>query len=257
MSPLLFRPDGLVSTVCHFNQCIVNETHDVAGAYKLNLGFYLAMEARGIVALSNAIDYIHRLAPEKPVILDGKFGDIPNTNTAYAQATFDGFEADAVTLNPYLGYKALQPFLECKNKGCFILCRTSNDGAEEFQELATPTALLYEHIASHVKNTATWNQHGNCGLVVGATAPEQLKIVRSIVGDTVPILIPGIGAQSGDLEKTVQAGMDQNHQGFLINASRSIIYASSGQDFAEAARRETVTLRNHINLYRSRKGDTQ
>jgi len=174
---------------------------------------------------------------------------------------FDYLRADAITVNPYLGGEAVQPFLECKDKGIFVLCRTSNKGAGEFQDLLISVSgefggeyihtsrqiPIYQYVAHRV--ATTWNTNGNCGLVVGATRPDELRAVRKIVDD-MPILVPGVGAQGGDVEATVKAGVDSNGQGMIINSSRGIIFASSGPDFAEAARRETMRLRDHINQYR-------
>jgi orotidine-5'-phosphate decarboxylase len=227
--------------IVDFNKAIISATYDdVVCAFKPNLAFYLKHGAEGISALEATIALSHKIAPDVPVILDGKFGDIGNTNDGYAEFAFEYLKADAVTINPYMGQVAMQTFLDYKDKGIFILCRTSNPGASEFQDLKSETAEnmklpLYQTAARNVLRH--WNANGNCGLVVGATHPEELRQVRQIVGD-MPLLIPGIGAQGGDLEQTVLTGKNSRNQGMIINAGRSVIYASSGEDFAEAARKE-------------------
>lgn len=235
-------------------------------AYKPNIAFYEAYGDQGLATLHRTIVDIHIIAPDVPVILDAKRADIGNTNVGYAEAAFDFLQADAITVHPYFGTEALQPFFDRKNKGVFVLCRTSNKGAAEFQDI--PLALsdstllkfeqllgrtirvfepnLYQYVAYRVAHK--WNGNNNCAVVVGATYPEELREVRQIVGD-MPILIPDIGTQHSDVEKTVSAGKDSRGQGMIINSS-DIIFASNGLDFAEAARRETKKLHNHINLYR-------
>ncbi len=258
-----------------FNQVVVDATHDLACAYKPNLAFYIAHGDRGLWALRDTTQHIHTIAPDVPVILDAKSMDIGNTNAGYVQMAFEYCGADAITVNPYLGMEAAQPFLDQKDKGIIVLCRTSNKGAGEFQDckvqlptlypggkheeflqfekrigyqLSETCVPLYQYVAFHVAEH--WNTNGNCALVVGATCPEELTRVRRIVGD-MPILIPGIGAQGGDVEATVKAGIDSRGQGMIINSSRGIIFASDGPDFAEAARRETEKLHNLINQYRN------
>ncbi|MBI4262043.1 orotidine-5'-phosphate decarboxylase [Candidatus Uhrbacteria bacterium] len=249
----LFRPQ-VDAMIIAFNQLIVDATHDLVCAYKPNSAFYEVHGEAGWRALRETIAYIHERAPGVPVILDAKRADIGNTNAGYAKAAFDVLKADAITVHPYLGQEALLPFLERADKGIFVLCRTSNKGAGEFQDLSIPnvaypddggrTMPLYEYIARHV--VRKWNKNRNCALVVGATYPDELREVRQIVRD-MPILIPGIGAQGGDLEATVAAGKDSHGQGMIINSSRGIIFASSGPDCAEAARRETLKLHDAIN----------
>lgn len=232
-----------------FNKQIVQATRDLVCAYKLNAAFYEALGERGILALGETIEFIIAEAPGVPIILDAKKGDIGNTNDGYARMAFDYFCADAITVHPYLGYESLEPFIKREDKGIFVLCRTSNKGAGEFQDLLVssegPYAKpLYEVVAQRV--STRWNTYGNCGLVVGATCPDELKKVREIVGDDMLILIPGIGAQGGDLEKTLEAGKNSQGQGMIINSSRGIIFASGGDDFAEAARQATEELHNSI-----------
>ena len=231
-----------------FNTQIIDTTADGACAYKMQVAYYEACGPEGIVALIETAKYAREHHPEIPLILDAKRADIGATNDAYVKAAFDVFGYDAITLHPYLGQEALKPFLDQKDKGCIVLCRTSNPGAGEFQDLTIDGEPLYRIVARRV--VSAWNTNGNCAVVVGATYPEELQEVRSIVGD-MPILIPGIGAQGGDVEKTVRAGKNSKNQGMIINSSRGIIFASKGQDFADVARRETLKLRDEINQYLS------
>jgi len=245
-------------TIENFSCVIVEATKDIVLAYKPNLAFYIAHGDVGIRVLQILIRFINDEAPEVPVILDAKFADIGNTNAGYVKFAFEYLGADAVTVNPYLGGEALRPFLDCKDKGIFILCRTSNPGAGEFQVLvsAAPGGAgyrkLHQHVACQVLND--WNKNGNCGLVVGATRPDELREIRDSVGDT-PLLIPGIGFQQKDVpleqqvKQAVDAGKDSRGKGMLFNSSRGIIFASNGRDFAEAARRETLKLGDLINQY--------
>ena len=253
--PVKKSSGGVVSNALTvFNRAIVEATHDLVCAYKPNIAFYEAHGPDGITALRDTIMDIHTLAPDVPVILDAKRADIGNTNQGYVQAAFEYFQADAITVNPYFGAEALKPFLDLKDKGIIVLCRTSNPGAGEFQGMdvsgdIVPGAYMpfYQYVAYHV--ASKWNHNNNCALVVGATCPDELRAVRQIVRD-MPLLIPGIGAQGGDVQKTVNAGQDNRGQGIIVNAARNIIFASSGDDFAEAARRETIKLRDLINQYR-------
>lgn len=234
-------------TIMAFNRAIVEETHDLVCAYKPNIAFYEAQGAEGMEALQRTISDIHAIAPDVPVIIDAKRADIGNTNAGYVDAVFGFLRADAITVHPYLGSEALQPFLSLTNKGVIVLCRTSNPGAGEFQDLSVNGEPLYRLVARQVANK--WNKNGNCALVVGATYPNELREVRRIVGD-MPILIPGIGKQGGVVEDTVKAGKDSRGRGMVINSSRGIIFASSGADFAKVARSKTEELRNLINQYR-------
>ena len=233
------------NAIVAFNLAIVQATKDLVCAYKPNTAFYEAHGAEGIEALQKTIADIHAIAPDVPVILDAKRADIGNTNTGYVKFAFDYLQADAITVHPYLGGEALKPFLDQTDKGVFVLCRTSNPGAGELQDFGH-NHHLYQEAACRVSEN--WNKNGNCALVVGATYPQELAEVRKLVGD-LPILIPGVGAQGGDVEKTVKAGKDSRGQGMIINSSRGIIFASYGPNFAEAARHETATLRGVINLY--------
>lgn len=231
-----------------FNTAIVDATAHLVCAFKPNMAFYESRGLPGMEAIKRTCDYIRQTYPDIPIILDAKRADIGNTNDGYAKFVFDYLGVDAITLHPYLGREALAPFLSRKDKGCIILCRTSNSGAREFQDLAVEGKPLYQRVAENV--STTWNTNGNCALVVGATYPTELAIVRHIVGD-MPILIPGIGAQGGDVEKTVKAGIDRSDKNAIINVSRSIIFASSGEDFAEKAREEAQKLRDQINIWRT------
>ncbi len=235
-------------TIVSFNRAVVEATKDLVCAYKPNTAFYETHGAKGIEALRRTIADIHAIAPDVPVILDAKRADIGNTNNGYASFAFDHLQADAITVSPYLGGEALQPFLERAEKGIIVLCRTSNPGAGELQDLSVNgDEPLYAYVARRV--ATKWNKSGNCALVVGATYPDELRKVRQIASD-VPILIPGIGAQEGDLGKTISAGKDSRGQGIIVNSSRGIIFASNGLNFAGVARREAKKLADHINQYR-------
>jgi orotidine-5'-phosphate decarboxylase len=219
--------------VIDFNRQIVEATAELAAAYKPNSAFYEALGDEGFEALRGTIAAIRHSAPGAAVILDAKRADIGSTNAGYVAAAFDQLGADAVTVHPYLGGEALAPFLERSEKLVFVLARTSNPGAGELQDLLADGVPLYRHVARAVANR--WNAAGNCGLVVGATYPEEMRAIREDVPATMPILIPGVGAQGGDVAATVAANVDAGSNAFLIAASRSIVYASPGEDFAEAA----------------------
>jgi orotidine-5'-phosphate decarboxylase len=232
-----------------FNRDIIDVTYDLVCAFKPNAAFYEAQGDAGFRALIRTVSYIRETYAHIPIILDAKRADIGNTNLGYVQAAFDIIGVDAITVHPYLGKESLAPFLSHKEKGIIVLAKTSNLGAGEFQDLPVGTSLepLYHVVARHVANT--WNTNGNCALVVGATYPEDLKKIRSIVGD-MPILIPGIGSQGGEVAATVIAGKDSRGWGMIINSSRGIIFSSGENDFAGAARKATVQLREEINKYR-------
>jgi len=233
-------------SVLPFNQSIIDATHDLVCAYKINSAFYEEHAIEGMRAFMKTIEYIHETAPEVPIILDVKRGDVPHTNAAHARSAFITYKADAVTVNPLLGKDSIQPFLNYENKGIFVLCHTSNPDSSEFQDIYLGGNPLYQVIANHVANK--WNTNKNCGLVVGATFPDQLFHVRHIAKD-MPILIPGIGKQEGDLEQTIRAGVDSQKSGIIINASRSVIFASQDDDFDQAARNETLRLRDAVSGY--------
>ncbi len=234
-------------TVVTFNRFVIGETKDLVCAYKPNIAFYGAYGLEGLSALHRTIEIIHELAPDVPVILDGKWGDTDNTNNAYVKMVFDWLQADAITVNPYMGGESLQPFLARKEKGIFVLCKTSNPGSRSFQNSdiahnydGPPYTTLYKTVAKTFMRD--WNENGNCGFVVGATYPHELSEIREIVGD-MPILIPGIGAQGGDLEATVKAGKNSLGAGMIINSSRGIIFSENPRD-------ETEKLHEAINTFR-------
>lgn len=242
--PLFLRSED--DPIFTFNQRIIDSTRDLVCAYKPNLAFYEALGIRGWEALKKTCEYI----PEEiPIILDAKRGDIGNTAQMYAKALYEVMKADAVTISPYMGKDAVLPFLEYEDKVSFILCLTSNKGALDFQLSLIEGKPLYEIVAEKV---LSWNEKNNCGLVVGATYPEQLKKIRQIAPG-LPFLIPGVGAQAGEIESTIKYGTDNKGELAIINSSRAILYASSGEDFAKAARNETLRLRDSINLYRRKR----
>jgi len=226
--------------VVEFNRRVVQATADLACAYKPNAAFYEALGEDGFYALNETVATIRERAPGAAVILDAKRADIGSTNAGYAAAAFDRLDADAVTVHPYLGGEALAPFLARKEKLIFVLARTSNPGAGEFQDLVADGAPLYRHVARAV--AGDWNATGNCGLVVGATYPEELRAIREDIPPTMPILIPGVGTQGGDVAAVVVANREAGSDAYLIAASRSIIYASDGEDFAAAARAAAQSL---------------
>lgn len=230
-----------------FNKAIIDATHDLVCCYKPNIAFYAAFGEKGLQSLIATTTYLKEHYSDIPILLDAKRGDIGNTAEKYAGEVFDVIGADGVTVNPYMGQDTLEPFLNRRDKGIFVLCRTSNAGAGDFQDLEVDGTPLYMRVA---KSVATWNQQfGNCAMVVGATWPEQLAKVRELVPD-MPLLIPGIGSQGGDLEKTLQNGLTQDKKGLLISVSRGILYASSGEDFAQKAREKAAEIQDTINNYR-------
>ncbi len=231
--------------VFEFNRAIIEATGDLVCAYKPQIAYYAPWRAEQ--QLEKTIEYIHKNHPGIPVILDAKRGDIGSTAEMYAREAFERYQADAVTVNPYMGGDTLDPFLKYKDRGVVILCRTSNPGASDLQDLETGGEKIYRIIAA--KASKEWNYNGNISLVVGATYPDELRSVRAIVGD-MPLLVPGIGAQGGDVEKAVKNGRDSKGAGMIINSSRGIIYAGSGKDFADAARKAAMELRIEINRYR-------
>jgi orotidine-5'-phosphate decarboxylase len=233
-----------VKDVLEFNRAIIEATSDLVCAYKPNLAFYEAMGVRGMSILKKTVEGI---PGNIPVIGDAKRGDIGNTAVAYARSLFDYFRFDAVTLNPYLGYDSVEPFLNYSQRGIFILCRTSNRSAVDFQDIVDNFGMkLYESVAMRANE---WNTRGNIGLVVGATYPDELKTIRKMCPD-MPLLIPGIGAQGGDLELTVKNGMDVHGEKAVIVAARQVLYASRGADYVQAARKAALGLRDSINKVR-------
>ena len=227
-------PKGL--SIFEFNKDIIDATADLVCAFKPNLAFYEVQGASGIGMLEQTIEHI----PEHiPVILDAKHNDIGNTARFYAKAVFETLGVDAVTVNPYLGYDGIEPFLSYKDKLTFVLCLTSNKSAREFEHWGKEP--LFKHIAS---KCAEWNVNGNCGLVAGATHPEELKEIRGIAKE-LPLLVPGIGKQGGDLETSVKIAASGGSIA-VFNASRSVIHASNKANFAESARKEALELKNII-----------
>src|SRR3989338_3286629 len=232
------------ATIVAFNRTIVDATKDNVCAYKPNPAFYEARGEEAFAALRETIAYILDVAPDIPVILDAKRADIASTNEQYAISAFDHLRADAITVNPYLGAEPLKPFFDREDKGVIVLCHTSNPGAKEIQNLSVDGGeALYKFVARCA--TERWNGNKNCCLMVGATYPEELGEVRKIVGD-MPILVAGIGAQDGDLEKTLKNGLDSRNRGLIVNPSRSIIFASRGNDFADVTRKKARELHERI-----------
>ncbi len=232
--------------IFEFNKAIVDATRDLVCAYKPQFAHYAAHAAEN--QLEHTIDYIKTRCPDAIVILDSKRGDIGSTAEQYAHEAFERYGADAVTVNPYLGRDSLDPFLKHTDKGVIILCRTSNAGAKDFQDLQVgPGKKMYQHVAEYVAKE--WNTAGNCMLVVGATYPEELADIRARVGD-LPFLVPGVGAQGGDVAKVMAAGKTRAGTGLVISSSRAILYASSGENFADAARKAAKELRDSINAHR-------
>lgn len=226
-----------------FNKSIIDATAEFVSAFKPNSAFYESNGIEGMNILKMTCDYIKETYPDHFLILDAKRADIGSTNEGYVKYAFDWLGADAITLHPYLGYEALKPFLDRKNKTSIILCRTSNKGAAEFQDLNVGGQPLYQKVAYNVSHH--WNNNNNCMLVVGATYPKELAQVRAIAGD-MTILVPGIGAQGGDLKKTLRAGLNSKKTGLIISVSRSVIYASHGEDFAQGAAAEAKKMNDEI-----------
>jgi orotidine-5'-phosphate decarboxylase len=235
--------NGSDDAVFDFNRAIIEQTSDIVCAYKLNLAFYEVLGPGGLISMEKTL----KLIPDNVIVIaDAKRGDIGNTARMYAQALFEYYRFDGATVNPYLGRDGVQPFLDYQDKGVFVLCLTSNASARDIQDLTVNGQPLYLEIASAVQS---WNTTGNAGLVVGATHAESLPGIRSKAPE-LPLLIPGIGAQGGDLASVMQTGLNQKGDGLLINSSRGIIHASSDPDFAEAARNAAIALRDEINALR-------
>ncbi len=234
--------------VLDFNRAIVDATSDLVCAYKANLAFYLALGSEGIRALERTVEHIRTVAPEVVLICDFKAGDIPSSTEQYAKAVFETFGFDCATVNAYGGRDTLEPFLRYDGKGVFVWCRSSNGGAKDFQDLQVSVgadkAPLFKAIAREVSE---WGSGGSVGLVVGATYPDDVRDVRELCPD-LPLLVPGVGAQGGDLESTVRYGVDASSGNLVISASRSVVYASSEKEaFADAARAAARSLRDLIN----------
>jgi orotidine-5'-phosphate decarboxylase len=232
-------------SIFRFTKEIIDATHDLVCAYKPQIAYFSAVSAER--QLEQTIEYIAANYPHIPVILDAKRGDIGSTAEMYAAEAFARYRADAVTINPYMGHDSAEPFLRHADRGVVLLCRTSNKGAGDLQDLLVNGAPIYEHVARMISEE--WNANGNCLLVVGATWPSQMTRIRNLVGD-MPFLVPGVGAQGGDVEALVKAGQTADGTGLIISSSRAILYAGSGVDFAAAARAETLKLRDTINEYR-------
>lgn len=243
------KPDAILT----FCKAIMDASADTACAFKPQIAYFSALRAED--QLEDICAYSREKYPHIPLILDAKRGDIGATAEQYAREAFERYNADAVTLNPYMGYDTIAPFLEWKDRGAIILCRTSNPGGSDLQFMnvasAENPAPLYQQVARLVADK--WNTNGQCALVVGATFPEELAQVRQIIGD-MPLLVPGIGAQGGDIESTVNAGKTANGTGMMINSSRAILYAKQndaiGESFTDAARRVALETRDAINQYR-------
>lgn len=234
--------------IVDFCRAIIESTLPYVSVYKPNLAFFEVLGPAGMLALQ---EVVRAIPGDIPVIADAKRGDIGSTARNYARAMFETYGFDAMTVNPYLGYDAVEPFLTYREKGVLLLCRTSNPGARDFQDLLVQEqgeapGPLYEAVARRVR---TWNKAGNCCLVVGATYPEELRVVREICPD-LPILIPGIGAQGGDLEAIVPLAVDAYGERAIISASRSVLYAAADEDYAVAAANEARALRDKINQAR-------
>lgn len=226
-----------------FNKWIIKEIHNFAAAIKCNSAFYEARGERGMVELKKTTEYLQKNYPDIFLIGDCKRADIGNTNQGYVDSFFDYFGFDAITLHPYLGSEALLPFLERKDKGCIILCRTSNPGAGEFQDLkiSSAKARLWQIVAERVSKN--WNKNNNCMLVVGATYPKEMKKIRALSGD-MTFLVPGVGAQGGDLKAVLKAGLNNAGLGLIINSSRDII-------FSDNPKTEAQKLRDEIRRYKA------
>lgn len=243
--PPNLKSDDASEWVPRFLHGIVEATRDLVCCYKPNIAFFEALGLAGQRALRTLLASI---PPELPVLVDAKRGDTPQTMQAYARAIFEDLNADAVTVNPYLGGDSLAPFFGYPGRGVFVLCKTSNPGAVEMQDLLVEGSQpLFLHVA---RRAVTWDRHGTLGLVVGATYPADVAAVRQ-VAPRAPILLPGVGAQAGDLERSVQAGLDADGGGTIVNASRTILYAGSGSDWQTAARAEASRLRSAINAARA------
>lgn len=239
---------GDASKIYDFCAAIVDSVADLASAFKPQIAYFAAHRAEG--QLERLIDHMRRTAPHVPVILDAKRGDIGSTAEQYALEAFERYGADAVTLSPFMGFDSVAPYLKYHGKGAFLLCRTSNPGGDDLQNQRLASIdgqpLLYEHIARLAQGP--WNLNGQLGLVVGATYPAEIERVRA-VAPTLPLLIPGVGAQGGDAAATVRAGWRPGGP-IIVNSSRAILYASSGDDFAAAARREALKTRDVLNAAR-------
>lgn len=232
--------------IFEFNKAIIDATHDLVCAYKPQIAYFSAESAE--TALEQTIEYIKKQYPDIPVILDAKRGDIGSTAQKYAVEAFNRYNADAVTVNPYLGFDSVEPFVSYKERGVILLCRTSNSSAADLQDLEVDGVPLYQRVAVLARDQ--WNTYGNCLLVVGATGPDQMARIRQLVGD-MPFLVPGVGAQGGDVDALVKAGKTSDGKGLIISSSRAVLYADSGDNFALAAREVALSLKDRINESRA------
>ncbi|WP_344764849.1 orotidine-5'-phosphate decarboxylase [Actimicrobium antarcticum] len=243
------QPDAILQ----FCIAIIDATAASACAFKPQIAYFAALRAED--QLEAICEYLRAHYPHLPIVLDAKRGDIGATAEQYAREAFERYGADAVTVNPYMGHDSIAPYLEWKDRGAIVLCRTSNPGGSDLQFMQIDGTPLYQHVARLVAEK--WNSNGQCGLVVGATFPHELAQVRAIVGN-MPLLVPGIGAQGGDVQATVTAGKTADGSGMMINSSRAILYATpdpaTGEDFAQAAQRVALATRDEINRYRAGAG---
>ena len=240
---------GRSDAVFEFCRAIIDATAGYACAFKPQIAYFAALAAED--QLQAICDYLNQHYPDIPIVLDAKRGDIGATAEQYAREAFERYKADAVTVNPYMGFDSIEPYLQWNEKGVIVLCRTSNPGGSDLQSLLVDGQPLYQHVARLVAQQ--WNRNGQCALVVGATFPQEIAEVRKIVGE-MPLLVPGIGAQGGDIEATVLAGQTRDGTGMMINSSRAILYAKQvdGEGFADAAARVARETRDAINAYRNR-----
>ncbi len=240
---LQVAPDGIVT----FCKGIIDATADLACSFKPQIAYFAALGAER--QLEQICAYVRAAYPHIPLILDAKRGDIGATAKQYAREAFDRYGADAVTVNPYMGFDSVEPYMEWEERGVIVLCRTSNPGGSDLQFMDVDGKPLYQHVARMVADK--WNVNGQCALVVGATFPQELAAVRDIIGD-MPLLVPGVGAQGGDVEATVRAGKTSAGAGMMINSSRAILYAGEreGEIYTDAARRVALETRDAINQYR-------
>ncbi len=239
------QPDAIFA----FCKAIIDATADLACSFKPQIAYFAALRAED--QLEAICAYLRQTYPHIPLILDAKRGDIGATAHQYAREAYERYQADAVTVNPYMGADSVAPYMEWKDRGAIILCRTSNPGGSDLQFLMADGKPVYQHVARLVAEK--WNANGQCALVVGATFPQELAAVRAIVGQ-MPLLVPGIGAQGGDIAATVGAGQTADGAGMMINSSRAILYATptAGEEFAAAARRVALETRDAINAHRQR-----
>ena len=247
---------GQPDAIFQFCKAIIDSTADLVCAFKPQIAYFAALRAED--QLEAICRYLRATYPHIPVILDAKRGDIGATAQQYAREAFERYDADAVTVNPYMGFDSVVPYLEYSDRGTIVLCRTSNPGGSDLQSLGSQGTPIYLHVARMVAER--WNSNGQCALVVGATYPQELARVREVVGD-MPLLVPGIGAQGGDIEATVAAGRTAAGSGMMISSSRAILYAvpdqAAGEDFAAAARRVARVTRDAINAVRHDRSGTK